>query len=79
MSENMENERPCFSELELQKQVWSGGRVLLSPREASQLDLGGPARRPLNPAMRPWRGDLGKGRAEEEEKKETGSSPLSQA
>ena len=50
---------------------------MLSPREASPLGLGVPARRPLNPAMRPWSGAVGQDRAEEEERKE--SSPLSQA
>lgn len=45
-----------------------GGQALLSPSETSGLGLGVPARRPLNPPGRPWRGALGKDRAEEEEK-----------
>lgn len=52
---------------------------MLGPREASVLGLGVPARRPLNPPVRPWRRALGQDRVEEEEGKETGSSPLSQA
>ena len=47
------------------------------PREASPLGLGVPARRPLNPAVRPWSGAVGQDRAKEEERKE--NSPLSQA
>ena len=46
---------------------------MLSPREASPLGLGVPARRPLNPAMRPWSGAVGQDRAEEEERKKKSS------
>ena len=44
---------------------------MFSPSETSELGLGVPARRPLNPALRPWRGALGQDRAEEKERKET--------
>lgn len=40
---------------------------------------GVPARRPLSPPVRPWGRALGQDRAEEKERKEIGSSPLSQA
>lgn len=50
---------PRCSEVELWKQIWPGGRALLSPNEASELGQGVPARRPRNPAARPWRGALG--------------------
>lgn len=52
----------------LRKQVWTGGQALLSPSEIPGLELGVPARGPPNPPGRPWRGALGKDRAEEEEK-----------
>lgn len=79
MPENMQNQTPCFSEVKLQKQVWTGGGALLGPSEACELGVGVPARRPPTPPGRPWRRALGQDRAEEEERKETGSSPLSQA
>lgn len=52
---------------------------LARPSEASELGLGVPARGPLKPPGRPWGRALGQDRAEEEERKGTGSSPLSQA
>lgn len=72
MPENMQNEMPRFSEVELQNQVWTRGQALLSPSEASEPGLGVPARRPRNPPVRPWRAALGQDRDEEGERKENG-------
>lgn len=77
MPENMQNQMPHFFEVQLQKQVWTRGQALLGPSEASELGLGVPAKRPLNPRVRPWRRALGQDGAEEEDRKETGNSPLS--
>ena len=83
MPENMQNQMPRFSEVKLQKQVWSGGQALLvpvRPPEQSRVWVSGdPESRPLSPPLRPGRRALGRGGAEEEERKEAGSSPLSQA
>lgn len=61
---------PHFSEVELWKQVWTGGQALLSPSETSGLGLGIPARRPPSPILPGGLGEgaLGKDRPEEEEK-----------
>lgn len=59
---------PRFSEVELWKQVWTGGQALLSPSEASGLGLGIPARRPPQSSREvSVRGLWGRNRAEEEE------------
>lgn len=56
---------------------WRSGLGYLS--EAFQLGLGGPVERPLSPAVSPSRGPSRQDKAEEEEKKETWGSSLSQA